>query len=227
MCGRYVLGADAADYADYFGADRLATEALAPSYNVAPTDPVYAIAEWEGQRLMGTMRWGFIPHWAKDSKSIQINARGETAATKPMFRESFSRRRCIIPADGFYEWESKERGRAPHWVHRSDNAPMGFAGLWSTWKDPISGETIRTAAIVTTAARGVIASIHERMPVALEPSVWDGWLDRDLTDPAEIERLLVPIDQSWITEHEVDPAVNSVRNDHPGLVAPAGARRLL
>jgi putative SOS response-associated peptidase YedK len=227
MCGRYVLGADAADYADYFGVDRIVTEALAPSYNVAPTDRVYTVAEWDDERLLGTMRWGLIPHWAKDAKGIQINARGETAATKPMFRDAFARKRCIIPADGFYEWEPAERGRTPHWVHRLDNAPMGFAGLWSTWKDPSSGELIRTCAIVTVAAVGSIAQVHDRMPLTLDPTVWDRWLDRDLTDPVEIESLIRPIPAELVTCHEVSPAVNSVRNNHSRLTEPAGPTRLL
>lgn len=227
MCGRYVLGTDAADYADYFGVDRIATEALAPSYNVAPTDQVYAVAEWDGERLLGTMRWGLIPHWAKDSKGIQINARAETAATKPMFRDAFSRKRCIIPADGFYEWEPAARGRAPHWVHRVDGMPMGFAGLWSTWKDPSSGGLIRTCAIVTVPAVGTITQVHDRMPLALDPSVWDRWLDRALTDPVEIESLLQPIPADLVSEHEVSSAVNSVRNNHARLTDAASPTQLI
>ena len=221
MCGRYVLGADAADYADYFGVDRIATEALAPSYNVAPTDQVYAVAEWDGERLLGTMRWGLIPHWAKDSKGVQINARAETAASKPMFRDAFSRKRCIIPADGFYEWEPAARGRAPHWVYRLDAMPMGFAGLWSTWKDPSSGGLIRTCAIVTVSAVGAIAHVHDRMPLALDPAVWDAWLDRDLTDPAAVASLIRPIPADSVSEHEVSSAVNNVRNNHFRLTEPA------
>lgn len=227
MCGRYVLGADAADYAEYFGVDRVVDEALQTNYNVAPTDPVYAVAEWEGERLLGTMRWGFVPHWATDAKAIQINARAETIATKPMFRDSFARKRCIIPADGFYEWEPKERGRHPHWVRRGDGAPMGFAGVWSTWRDPAGGEPVRTCAIVTTAAVGIISSIHDRMPVALDPSVWDAWLDRDLTDAAAAARLIVPIPADVVVEHEVSTAVNSVRNNDPRLIEASPGNRLL
>ena len=227
MCGRYVLGGDAADYAEYFGVDRVVTEDLAPSYNVAPTDSVYTVAEWDGDRLLGTMRWGFVPHWAKDAKSIQINARSETLVTKSMFRDSACRKRCIIPADGFYEWEPKELGRMPHWVYRADGFPMGFAGIWSTWRNPETEELIRTCAIVTTAADGPIAAIHNRMPVALDKDVWDAWLDRNVTDPAEVENLIKPIPADLVMEHAVSPAVNSVRNNERSLTDPAGPLRLI
>ncbi len=227
MCGRYVLAGDPDDYVEFFDVDRVTTESLEPNYNVAPTDPVYAVAEWESERLLGTMRWGFLPHWAKDRKGIQINARSETVATKAMFRDSFRRKRCLIPANGFYEWEPKDRGRTPHFVYRADGYPMGFAGLWSTWKDPESGEFIRTTAIITTEAEGVIEGIHERTPLVLDPSVWDAWLDRDLTDPDAVEALLQPIDFELIAEHAVDSEVNSVRNNHRGLTSPASTQRLL
>jgi putative SOS response-associated peptidase YedK len=173
------------------------------------------------------MKWGFVPHWAKDPKKIQINARSESMLQKPMFRDSAARKRCIIPADGFYEWEPKERGRAPHWVYRVDGFPMAFAGLYSTWKNPETGEFVRTCAIVTTAAQGKITDIHERMPVSLDPEVWDAWLDRSIRDPEEIARLVRPIPTDMITEHEVSPTVNSVRNNDRSLTDPAGPMRLL
>jgi putative SOS response-associated peptidase YedK len=221
MCGRYVLGADADDYAEYFEVDRVVTESLAPSYNVAPTDLVYSVACHDGERQLGTMRWGLVPHWAKDTKAIQINARVETLTTSPMFRDSFARKRCIIPADGFYEWEPKTEGRHPHWVYRADGFPMGFAGVWSTRKDPETGLFVRTCAIVTTKSAGPVAPIHDRMPVALDPSVWGAWLDRDLTDPAEAAKLLRAIPPEMVMEHQVSPEVNSVRNNRRELTNPA------
>lgn len=227
MCGRYVLAADADDYAEFLRADRIVAEELERNHNVAPTDPVYAAAEWEGERLLGTMRWGLVPHWAKDRRTIHINARAETVATTPAFRDSFSRKRCLIPADGFYEWEPREAGHTPHWVYRSDGHPMAFAGIWSTWKDPSTDELVRTCSIITTEAAGPISSIHERMPVALVPDVWDAWLDRDLRDPAEAESLLQPIDPVEISEHAVSSLVNSVRNNGPQLTEPAEQRRLV
>lgn len=218
MCGRYALGGDADDYAEYLSVDRVVGEHLRASYNVAPTDPVYVAAEWDEERLLATMRWGFVPHWAEDMKAIQINARSETIASKPMFRDSFARKRCLIPADGFYEWEPKERGRTPHWVRRSDGCPMVFAGVYSSVKDPQTDQWQRTCAIITTSARGSIADIHNRMPIALSPDVWDPWLDRTLTDTQEAETLLQPIDPGLVVEHRVSARVNAVRNNDPTLI---------
>jgi len=222
MCGRFVLAGDPAAYADFFGAMPAPTEALEPSHNVAPTDPVYAVAEWNDERLIGQMRWGLIPHWAKDAKKPAINARIETAATAPMFRDSFSRKRCLIPADGFYEWEPKDRGRAPHWFYRADGFPLALAGIWSTWKDPDTGLLTRTCAIITTESRGVVTPIHTRMPFALDRSAWASWLDRTLTDGAEVEALMTPLEADILMEHEVSKTVNSVRNNGASLTDPTG-----
>ncbi|MDP3984543.1 MAG: SOS response-associated peptidase [Acidimicrobiia bacterium] len=229
MCGRFSLSGEVDFYADYFGAAAAGTEALAASWNVAPTDPVYVVAEREGDRRLATMRWGLIPHWAKDPKSIHINARVETVATTPAFRDSFTRKRCLIPADGFYEWESKEAGRTPHWVFRADGYPVGFAGLWAAWRNPADGEWVRNCAIVTAPATGVIAKIHNRMPVALRLEAWDGWLDRELTDPAGVRELVQPIDSDLWMDRPVSKLVNSVRNDGPQLQDPEldGQGRLL
>ncbi len=215
-----MLAAEADDYAEFFAVDRLVTESLEPSYNVAPTDPVYTVAEWDNERLLGTMRWGLLPHWAKNRRSIHINARSETVATTATFRDSFARKRCLVPADGFYEWEPKEVGRTPHWVYRADGYPMAFAGIWASWKDPETEEWIRTCSIITASSEGAISEIHDRTPVILVPEVWDAWLDRDLTDPIEAERLLQQIDPELIHEHAVSSEVNSVRNNHPHLTEP-------
>lgn len=220
MCGRYVIASDAADYAAYFGVDGLKTEALAPNYNVAPTDPVYAIAEHEGQRLLGTFRWGFIPHWAKDSKAIQINARAETVADKAMFRDSFRRKRCILPANGFYEWEPKERGRLPHYIFLKDQRPMGFAAIWSSWKDPETEEWRRTCAIITTRANEVLSRIHTRMPVILPAEHWSAWLDRSNDDHDLLRSFLLPYPSGETEEYAVSSLVNNVRNNVPELIKP-------
>lgn len=217
MCGRFSLGGDPDRYGDFLGVTRAVTETLTPSWNVAPTDPVYVVAEHEGERVLGTMRWGLIPHWAADGRTVHINARAETLQSRPAFRDALRRRRCLVPADGFYEWGPGEKGRAPHWVHRADGYPMAFAGLWASWTDPALGRRLRTCAIVTTAARGQVAAIHDRMPVILVPEVWAPWLDRDLTDPAEATALLSGIDPDLITTHPVSTRVNSVRNNDPGL----------
>ena len=217
MCGRFSITGDLDFYAEYFGVDDVLTERLEKSWNVAPTDPVYVIRESDGRRQLGSMRWGLIPHWAKDIRSIQINARSETVATTAAFRDSFARKRCLIPADGFYEWESPEEGRAPHWVYRADGHPMVFAGIWATRLDPQTDTWHRTCSIVTKDAEGVIASIHDRMPVALASDVWDGWLDRDLRDPEAAIALLRPIDSESIMEHVVSRRVNSVKNNTSDL----------
>lgn len=217
MCGRFSLTGDLDFYAEYFGVDEVLTEPLDKSWNVAPTDPVYVVAERGGKRQLGSMAWGLVPHWAKDTKSIHINARAETVATTPAFRDSFTRKRCLIPADGFYEWEPPERGRAPHWVYRADGHPLVFAGIWASRLDPDSGNWHRTCSILTQEARGTIASIHDRMPVALVPEVWEAWLDRELQDPEAALGLLRPIDPDSIMEHLVSRQVNSVKNNTPDL----------
>lgn len=217
MCGRFSITGDLDFYAEYFGVDDVLAERLEKSWNVAPTDHVYVIAERDGQRQLGSMKWGLIPHWAKDTRSIHINARSETIATTPAFRDSFARKRCLIPADGFYEWEPAEKGRTPHWVYRADGYPMVFAGIWASRKDPETGEWQRTCAIITKEAEGVISSIHDRMPVSLVPEVWDSWLDRDLEDSEAALSLVQPIEPDSIMEHIVSSKVNSVKNNAPDL----------
>ena len=227
MCGRFSLSGDVDFYAEYFGVDHVLAEPLDQSWNVAPTDPVYAVAEREEARNLGSMRWGLVPHWAGDTKTLNINARAETVATTPAFRDSFSKKRCLIPADGFYEWEPKERGRRPHWIFRADGYPVGFAGVWSARKNPVDDEWIRSCAILTTAATGVISEIHSRMPVALVPEVWGAWLDRDVTEPDEVKSLVQPIEAGLWMQREVSTRVNSVKNNGPELLEPPDQARLL
>ena len=217
MCGRFSITGDLDFYIEYFGVDDVITEPLEKSWNVAPTDSIYVVAEKNGEKQLESMRWGLIPHWAKDTKSIHINARVETVDTTAVFRDSFAAKRCLIPADGFYEWEAPEKGRAPHWVFRTDGHPMVFAGIWASRIDPGTNQWHRTCSIITTASEGVISSIYHRMPVALAPTVWDAWLDRDLTDPAMARSLIQPIDANLIMEHPVSRKVNSVRNNEPDL----------
>lgn len=221
MCGRFSITGDLDFYVEYFGVDETLAEPLEKNWNVAPTDPIYVVAERDGVRQLGTMKWGLVPHWAKDTRSIHINARSETVATTAAFRDSFARKRCLIPADGFYEWEPPEDGRTPHWVYRADGHPMVFAGIWAARIDPETEEWQRTCSILTTGAEGVISAIHDRMPVSLPPDVWDAWLDRDLTDSEEALGLLRSIESDLLMEHPVSKKVNSVRNNGPDLVAAA------
>ena len=220
MCGRYVINDDPELLVDYFGVERIVTDPLANSYNVAPTDEVYGVAEHEGTRLLGVFRWGLIPHWARDRKGpLNINARAETVATRPAFRDSLRRKRCILPAGGFFEWGPKAAGRRPYYVTMADRRPMAFAGIWASWKDPGTREWIRSCAIITTRANDAISSIHTRMPVILEPPHWDLWLDRDIRSPEAVERLLAPVPAARITRHPVSTLVNNVRNNLPENIA--------
>lgn len=217
MCGRFSITGDLDFYAEYFGVDEVVTDPLEQSWNVAPTDPVYVIASRDGKRQLGSMKWGLVPHWAQDTRSIHINARSETVATTAAFRDSFARKRCLIPADGFYEWEPPEAGRTPHWVYRADGHPMVFAGIWASRLDPDTRQWHRTCSIITKAAEGAISSIHDRMPVSLVPDVWGSWLDRDLRDSNAALSLIQPIDPTSIMEHMVSRNVNSVKNNTPDL----------
>jgi putative SOS response-associated peptidase YedK len=219
MCGRFSITGDLDFYAEYFGVDDIRTDPLEPSWNVAPTDSVYVVAENDGKRSLGSMKWGLVPHWAKDKKSIQINARFETVATTSMFRDSFARKRCLIPADGFYEWEPPEKGRSPHWIYRADGHPMAFAGIWASRMNEDTQEWERTCSIITTEADGPVRDIHHRMPVALVPDVWDAWMDREMTDPETALGLVRTVDPDEIMEHEVSKRVNSVKNNDGDLTA--------
>ncbi|HVF32288.1 MAG TPA: SOS response-associated peptidase [Acidimicrobiales bacterium] len=234
MCGRFVSTATPSQLADYLRADEVRTETLDASWNVAPTDAVYAVAERrageddERRRLLGSYRWGLVPFWAKDAKvgARMINARAETLASK--FRHTFERRRCLVPADGFYEWEKLEDGRKQPWfIHRADGAPMVFAGLWEVWKPEGAAEQdepLRTCSIITTSANQLLARIHDRMPAVISPHDWDLWLDRSITDPSALRHLLAPADPRQFDMFEVSTAVNSVRNNSGELVSPINPR---
>ncbi|NQV05846.1 SOS response-associated peptidase [bacterium] len=223
MCGRFVQSADPSEYAGYFGADVVVSEVLKPSYNVAPTDAVYAVAEHGGERQLGAFRWGLLPFWAKDRKiaARHINARSETVVEKPAFRDAFVSKRCIIPADGFYEWQRiEDKGKLPHFIHAGDRSPLALAGLWSVWRDPETGDRIATCTIVTTDPNDLLRPIHDRMPVILDPSAWDLWLDREFDDVDALRQMLIPAPEGRLAEHPVSSLVNSVRNNVPDLIEP-------
>ncbi|MCP3975184.1 MAG: SOS response-associated peptidase [bacterium] len=220
MCGRFVQSQAAEKYAEFLGVHEIKIDPLTPSYNVAPTDQVYAVAEHEGDRLLGSFRWGLLPFWAKDRKigARNINARIETAATKSSFKESLANRRCLIPADGFYEWQVKEKGKLPQYIYNRDGSPLVLAGLWSSWKDPETGERIKTCTILTSEPNDLVAPIHNRMPVALEKDLWAPWLNRELVDPAQAVQLITPYPSSLMTHHPVSTLVNKVANNTPELI---------
>ncbi|MDF1595508.1 MAG: SOS response-associated peptidase [Acidimicrobiia bacterium] len=218
MCGRYVVTPDPDAIARFFAVDEVIAGDLGASYNVAPTDLIYGVAEHRGRRLLGEFRWGLIPWWSKEKGPLHINARAESVAAKPAFRDAFTRRRCLIPADGFYEWQSGPDGKQPFFIHAVDGEMLALAGIWSRWTDPETGREISTAAIVTTKSVGAVAALHDRMPVILASSLWDAWLDRDLRDPEEISHLLQP--ESELELHPVSKLVNRVQNNSPDCVKP-------
>lgn len=222
MCGRFVQAHSAEEYAHHFGAAMLVDDPPGPSWNVAPTDRVLAVAVHDGERALGTFRWGLVP-WFADSPKVgarHINARAETIATKPAFKYSFAHRRCIVPADGFYEWEKMASGgKLPHFIRGSDGAPLGLAGLWGSWKDE-SGERLTTCSIVTTRPNEIVAPIHDRMPAVLEPDHWERWLDPDFDDHEALLGMLGPARDGALTEHAVPTLVNDVKNNYPQLIEP-------
>lgn len=221
MCGRYTLtNPDPAALRARF--DLLESLELSeqPRFNIAPTDPVLAIRRIDGVRDLGRLRWGLVPgRWAeKKGGRPLINARAETLATQPAFAESFRQRRCLIPADGFYEWLSDDRGKRPIWLSRPDRELFAFAGVWAELPHA-DDEVLHSCAIVTCAPNRAVRPIHDRMPVVLEPGAEAGWLDPDRS-PQELARLLVPAADDALVGREVSDLVNNVREDGPALVAP-------
>jgi len=191
-----------------------------PTWNMAPTRdaPVVRLHPETRARHLDLLRWGLVPHWAKDPKSVRqpINARAETAATSPMFRDALVRRRCLVPADVFYEWQATAEGKQPFAIARTDGHPMVFAGLWEGWRGA-NGTVMRTFTIVTTSANATLRPLHERMPVVLEPSDWPAWLGETETDPTALLRSSAAEFRVW----RVGKAVNNVRNDSAALLEPA------
>jgi putative SOS response-associated peptidase YedK len=191
-----------------------------PRYNVAPTQPVPIVRIAEGRRQFALVRWGLIPAWVKDPKgfTLLINARAESANDKPAFRNAMKRRRCLFPADGFYEWKPVRNGKQPYLAHPAGGGPMAFAGLWETWMGP-NGEEMETAAIVTTQANAEMASVHHRAPVIVAPDQFDFWLDCANVDEKMALEVCVPAPDGSMAVREVSPAVNRVANDSPELIA--------
>jgi putative SOS response-associated peptidase YedK len=183
----------------------------------------------EGYRLAEPLQWGLVPSWAKDPKvgSQMINARCETVVTKPAFRSAFRRRRCLIPASGFYEWQQTgSKTQQPWHIFRADGQPLALAGLWEHWTAP-DGTVLESGCIMTTAANQFISEIHDRMPVILDKSLWDLWINSDDVDPAALSELLVPCPSDWLQRTPVSSLVNNVRNESPDCVRPLNLPRTL
>lgn len=218
MCGRFVLKRPLHEYVEEFSIATVLIDGLSASWNVAPTQPIYVVVEEHGDRSLEVYRWGLIPSWAKDARPFHINARMETVDEKPTFRSSLQRRRCLVPADGFYEWTDGPQGRQPHFVER-EGGGFAFAGLWSKWTDPATGEEVRSATIITAPASPAIASIHDRMPLHLPEDSWQEWLDQAQTDGAAAKQLLESAAGGPPLRHrEVSMRVNSVANNDASLL---------
>jgi len=215
MCGRYRLSRRKQLVEEYF--DTASDQPVwTPRYNIAPTQPVSVIRQnpTRPRRELSLMRWGLIPSWAREpSISAQmINARSETAATKPAFRDPLTSRRCLIPADGFYEWQRNGKAKQPYCFEVNDGELFAFAGLWDRWKDP-SGRWVKSCSILTTTPNAVTSVVHDRMPVILDPADYDLWLDPGMTNVEAASEMLKPYDARLMRSYPVSTRVNHVAND--------------
>ena len=225
MCGRFTLTTPAQTLQQIF--DLRETPDLPPRYNIAPSEAIATVRLPERQtgRRLDLLRWGLVPPWAKepDVGARMINARAETAATLPAFRAAFRRRRCLIPADGFYEWQQVNHcGKQPFYLRLRDGQPFAFAGLWEHWTGP-HGEALDTCTILTTAPNELLRPIHNRMPVILDPQEWDLWLDPAVQDPARLQPLLRPYPADQMIGFPVSQVVNHPANDHAACIVPRAA----
>jgi putative SOS response-associated peptidase YedK len=222
MCGRYTLTSSPEALRALFRYEEQPN--FPPRYNIAPTQPIAIVRLVDGKRHFALVRWGLLPSWVKDPKTftLLINARGESAAEKPAFRAAMKRRRCLIPADGFYEWQAAGERKRPFYVRAKSGAPLAFAGLWETWEGP-NGEELETATIVTTRANRALGPIHDRMPVIVPPDGFDLWLDTANVDATTAAVLIAPAPEILLVAYEISTAVNRTANDSPKLLEPVAA----
>jgi putative SOS response-associated peptidase YedK len=225
MCGRFSSTSQLQFLLEQFRAEPLGVEGHQPSWNVAPASDILVVtASPEGARQLRELKWGLVPRWAKDPSGANrmINLRAETVREKKGWKSTLARRRCIIPIDGFYEWQDQGKGqrKQPFYITSRDFTPLALAGLWATWRDPDSGEELFTCTILTTSANDLMEPVHHRMPVILAHEDWDTWLDPENTDTEELAKLLVPAPEEMLTLWPVDPAVGNVRNNRPELQEP-------
>ncbi len=226
MCGRFAQQRPASELAERFEAEPLVEEP-GGRFNVAPTDEALVVVQREDRRAIVAYRWGLIPHWADRATAgaRAFNARAETLATSPMFRDPFRQKRCLVPVDAFYEWRREGKTRQPFAIRRADGDLLVLAGLWSGWRDPETGELRRTFTIVTTQANEAIAPLHDRMPVVLDVDRWPRWLEPSPADPSELQGLLIPDEAVELEIYPVSRLVNDVRNDGADLLLPLTADR--
>lgn len=219
MCGRYTLATDPENIESWFELEQ-AAPAFQVSYNIPPASDVPVIWQKPGDGLACTiMHWGLIPHWAKTttSKYKMINAKAETLAEKPAFRDAYRKRRCLIPTTGFYEWHATAQGKQPYYIGKPDHALFAFAGLWEYWEGE---KTINSFTIITTVANKMVSSIHERMPVIIGKDYYREWLDSTNHEIGSLDKFLIPEDWSGLAMYPVSTEVNNPRHDNPGLLTP-------
>ncbi len=223
MCGRFALTLSCLELLDYFELDQ--PFELEPHWNITPGRRIATVRlDADGRRAGHALKWGLVPFWAKDEKVgyKMTNARSETAASKPAFREAFRRRRCLIPASGFYEWDPASRPKQPYYISLKSGEPMAFAGLWESWKQPETGEVLETCCILTTAANALVLDQvrHDRMPVLLPKRDWSTWLSPDTSEPAALEPLMKPFAADLMQIWSVSTRVNKPAVDEPSLIEP-------
>ena len=222
MCGRYAITSAPEAIRALFR--YLEEPDFPPRYNVAPTQPVPIVRIDAGARHFALVRWDLIPSWVKDPRNftLLINARGETINAKLAFRNAMQRRRCLFPADGFYEWRADGARKRPYFIRPRSGGPIAFAGLWDTWSGP-NGEEVETACIVTTTANRVLAPIHDRMPAVIAPEAFDLWLDSARVNAATAAALIMPAPDNLFETYEISTAVNRTANDSAALIEPLGS----
>jgi putative SOS response-associated peptidase YedK len=222
MCGRYTITSAPEAFRALFRYPEQPN--FPPRYNIAPTQPIPIVRLQEGERHFALVRWGLLPSWVKDPKNfaLLINARGESVCDKPAFRNAMKRRRCLVPADGFYEWKPVGGRKQPYYVRAKSGAPLAFAGLWETWMGP-NGEELDTATIVTTRANRLLSAVHDRMPVILAPEAFDLWLDCANVDAVTASALIAPAPEGLLEAYEISTAVNRTANDDARLLQPLTA----
>lgn len=221
MCGRYAYTPTVEAMRQIRALLGSENAPVPPRFNIAPTQPIAIIRLFEEQRQWALVRWGLIPSWVKDPRafSLIVNARGESVLDKPSYKSAMRYRRCLIPADGFYEWKRGVRGKQPYFVRRRDRAPIAIAGLWESWMGP-NGEELETAAIVTTQANATLMPIHDRMPVIVPEAAFDLWLNTHAVDAETANALIVPAPDDLLEAYPVSHTVNRAANDAPGLIEP-------
>ena len=225
MCGRFVITSPPAALRQIFG--YIEQPNFPPRHNIAPTQPIPVVILENGVRHFRLMRWGLLPAWVKDPRqfTLLINARSETLLEKPAFRNAMKRRRCLIPADGYYEWQASDTRKRPHFIHRRDRSPIGLAGLAETWIGP-NGEELDTVAIVTAPAGPDLAVLHHRVPVTIAPDDFDRWLDCGSNDADAVMTLLTAPAAGEFAWHGISTRINRVANDDAQLVLPITAEQI-